>query len=439
MQRESIWESYLTKEKEKITWESKTLRQDIRTDVLIVGAGIAGILCGYRLKQAGISCVLADKGNVLEGVTRNTTAKITVQHGLIYNKIQKNYGLERAEQYYKINTMALAEFQKLSKKISCDWNHETAYIYSLKYPEKLEQEAKIYDALSIPYVWKEQTPIPLGKNKAIGLEHQAQFNPVKLLTKLATELDIYENTQVLEIKKGAAVTDKGVIKANQIILATHFPMVNIPGRYFIKMYQHRSYALAVLNGQQIDGMYMDENEKGFSFRNYKNYLLIGGGGHKTGTKGEGYVQLQKFAWSQYPGKDIPFMWSAQDCMSLDGIPYIGFHSKSRKNMFVATGFNKWGMTGAMSSAIILEDLIVTGKSEYEDLFSPVRSMMHPQVLVNLGSAIGNILRPGKRCTHMGCALRWNPQERTWDCPCHGSRFGENGTVLENPAKRNKRT
>lgn len=439
MQRESIWESYLMKEKEKMNWQAKTLQQDIHTDVLIVGAGIAGILCGYRLKQAGISCVLVDKGNFLEGVTRNTTAKITVQHGLIYNKIQKSYGLERAEQYYKINSSALEEYKKLSKEIPCDLNQETAYIYSLNHPEKLEQEAKIYEALSIPYVWKEQTPFPDEKAKAIGIEYQAQFNPMKLLPILAEELDIYENTQVLEIKKGKAVTDKGSIKAEQIILATHFPMVNIPGGYFIKMYQHRSYALAVLNGQKLDGMYMDENHEGFSFRNYKDYLLIGGGGHKTGTKGGGYLELQKFAWSQYPGRNIPYMWSAQDCMSLDGIPYIGYHSKSRSNVFVATGFNKWGMTGAMSAAMVLEDLIVKGKSEYENLFSPARSMMHSQVLVNLGSAIGNILRPGKRCTHMGCALRWNPQERTWDCPCHGSRFGENGTVLENPAKRNKRT
>ena len=122
-------------------------------------------------------------------------------------------------------------------------------------------------------------------------------------------------------------------------------------------------------------------------------------------------------------------------MSLDGIPYIGHHSKKRSHIFIATGFNKWGMTGAMSASIVLEQMLTRGKSDFEKLFSPQRSMIHPQLLINLGSALGNILRPGRRCTHMGCALRWNPQERTWDCPCHGSKFSENGSVLENPAKK----
>lgn len=435
MQRESVWEKYLTEEKNNIKWKSKRLDKDIRTDVLIVGGGIAGILCAYRLKMAGISCILVEKGHILEGVTRNTTAKITAQHGLIYSKIQQSYGKEKAGQYYEINIKALEEFKKLSDNISCDLENKTAYIYSIDNQEKLEQEIKAYENLNIPYIWKQKAAIPVAACGAIGMENQAQFNPMKILPVLAEKLEVYENTQVLKIEKGRAVTENGVIEAEQIILATHFPMVNIPGGYFVKMYQNRSYVLAIENGNQLDGMYLDENKEGFSFRNYKNYLLLGGGGHKTGTKSGGYTGVKKFADSEYPGKNISYMWSAQDCMSLDGIPYIGRHSRSRDRVLVATGFNKWGMTGAMSSAIVLEELLAKGHSEYEDLFSPMRTMMHPQVLINLGAALGNILRPGKRCTHMGCALRWNPQERTWDCPCHGSRFEESGEVLENPAKK----
>ena len=437
MQRESIWESYLINEKDRVNYKEKVLQHDISTDVLVVGAGIAGILCAYRLSLAGISCVLVDKGSFLEGVTRNTTAKITAQHGLIYDKIRKSYGLEKAKQYYEINTLALHEYKKMSKEIPCDMEEKTAYIYSSNRQKELEREADVYDKLAIPCIWQENTPLPVAAGAAIGMKYQAQFNPVKMLSALASKADIYENTQVLEIKEGEAVTNRGNIRASQIVLATHFPMVNIPGGYFVKMYQSRSYAIAVENGGYVDGMYMDDNNKGFSFRNYKDYLLIGGCGHKTGIKSDGIIRLKKLADSEYTGKKISYMWSAQDCMSLDGIPYIGHHSKRKKSVFVATGFNKWGMTGAMSAAMVLEDLIMRGKSEYEELFSPERSIWHPQLLVNLGSAVGNILSPGKRCTHMGCALRWNPQERTWDCPCHGSRFDKDGAVLENPAKRDK--
>lgn len=445
MQRESLWEQYLLPKENKI----KHLEGDIRTDVLIIGSGIAGILCALKLKEAGASCIVVEKGNVLEGVTRNTTAKITAQHGLIYDKIMNTYGLEKAKQYYKINTIAIDEYMKLANDIPCDMEKKTAYIYSTDNREKLEKEAQVYERLEIPYIWQEQAPLSINTCGALGMLEQEQFNPAKLLSKLAEQLDIYENTMVTEIKGDTAFAEqkklKGEItstrecriKAEQIILATHFPMVNIPGGYFAKMYQHRSYVLAVKKGPQLNGMYIDENKKGFSFRNYQDYLLVGGGSHKTGTKGGGYFELKKFVSEKYPGKQISFGWAAQDCMSLDSIPYIGKHSRSRSNLYVATGFNKWGMTGAMCSAIVLQELLMKGESEFMELFSPQRSVMHPQLLINLGSAVGNILRPGRKCTHMGCSLRWNSQEHSWDCPCHGSRYGEDGTVLENPAKRGK--
>ncbi|MFQ9516593.1 MAG: FAD-dependent oxidoreductase [Eubacterium sp.] len=433
MQRESLWEQYSDSEKNKI----KQLKGDIRADVLIIGGGIAGILCAWRLKQAGVSCIIVEKGNFLEGVTRNTTAKITAQHGLIYNKIQKIYDREKAEQYYKINNRAISEYWKLNEQFPCDMESRTAYVYSTQTRKKLEKEAHIYDRLGISYVWQEYTPIPIRTYGALGMDKQAQFNPMKLLLPLAEQIDFYENTTVTDIKDRKAYTEYGTIEADQIVLATHFPMVNIPGGYFAKMYQRRSYALAIKDGPQMDGMYIDDKEDGFSFRNYQEYLLVGGGGHKTGTRGGGYAVLEKLISQVYPDKKVSFAWSAQDCMSLDGIPYIGCHSKRKSHMFVAAGFNKWGMTGAMSSAIVLEELLTKGNSEFKELFSPQRSIVHPQLAVNLISAVGNILRPGRRCTHMGCSLRWNPQERTWDCPCHGSRYSEDGNILENPAKKKK--
>lgn len=444
--RESLWEQYLLFDKNKI----KRLKGDIRADVLIVGGGIAGILCALKLKEAGVSCIVLEKGNLLEGVTRNTTAKITAQHGLVYDKIRNTYGIEKAGQYYKINSKAIEEYLKLAEKIPCDMEKKTAYVYSTDSHEKLEKEARIYEMLGIPYVWQSSIPIPVHAIGALGMEGQAQFNPTKFLSAVAKQLTIYENVRVLDVQDGKVIAKQKIvsgnkpieenveIKAEQIVLATHFPMVNIPGGYFAKMYQHRSYVMAVKDGPQIDGMYIDENKKGFSFRNYQDYLLVGGGSHKTGTKDGGYPIVQKFVSSEYPGKKVSFVWAAQDCMSLDEIPYIGCHSKRRSNLYVATGFNKWGMTSAMSAAIVLQELLTKGKSEFKELFSPQRSVMHTQLFINLGSAVGNILRPGRRCTHMGCSLRWNAQERTWDCPCHGSRFGMDGTVLENPAKKRKR-
>ncbi len=431
MQKESLWEQYVKGEERTI----KKLNGDIRTDVLIIGGGIAGILCAYRLKKAGVSCVVVEQENLLEGVTGNTTAKITAQHGLIYHKLKQTYGTETAGQYYEINQMAVKEYWKLAEQIPCDMEKKTACIYSTANKRKLEKEAYLYETLRIPYVWQESAPLPMQICGALGMKEQAQFNPAKLLLSLAAELDIYENTRVLDIEEGMAFTECGTIQAEQIVLATHFPMINIPGGYFVKLYQRKSYVLAVKDGPQIDGMYIDEKKDGFSFRNYKEYLLLGGGGHKTGTGSGGYEILEELVLKSYSDKKIAFAWSAQDCMSLDGIPYIGHHSKKRSHIFIATGFNKWGMTGAMSASIVLEQMLTRGKSDFEKLFSPQRSMIHPQLLINLGSALGNILRPGRRCTHMGCALRWNPQERTWDCPCHGSKFSENGSVLENPAKK----
>lgn len=285
MQRESIWEQYLLPRENKI----KQLEGDIRTDVLIIGAGIAGILCALKLKEAGVSCIVVDKGNVLEGVTRNTTAKLTAQHGLVYDKIRNTYGQERAGQYYEINSIAIDEYIKLAEKIPCDLEKKTAYVYSTDNKENLEREMKTYERLGIPYVWQEQTPLTIKTCGALGMMGQAQFNPMKLLSELVKKLDIYENTMVTKINGNTATvrqksrqgekpnTKEYNIKADKIVLATHFPMVNIPGWYFVKMYQHRSYALAIKNGPQIDGMYIDENKSGYSFRNYQDYLIVGGG------------------------------------------------------------------------------------------------------------------------------------------------------------------
>ena len=184
-------------------------------------------------------------------------------------------------------------------------------------------------------------------------------------------------------------------------------------------------------------MYVDENHKGMSFRNYGDLLLLGGGGHRTGEKGGGWNELKTFASRCYPQSETQYYWAAQDCMSLDGIPYIGQYSGSTPNLFTASGFNKWGMTGAMVSAMILSDMIMGNRNDFAEVFSPSRSILKPKLFINGFKAVKNIITPTpKRCPHMGCALKWNKAEHSWDCGCHGSRFDENGKILDNPANGN---
>ena len=211
-------------------------------------------------------------------------------------------------------------------------------------------------------------------------------------------------------------------------------MLNKHGSYFLKLYQHRAYCLALENVIPTDGMFVDENPKGLSFRSCGDLLILGGGGHRTGKKGGGWAELEAFARKHYPGARIRCRWATQDCMSLDGVPYIGRYSRNTDDLYAATGFNKWGMTGSMVAARLLTDLVMERSNPYEAVFSPSRSILRPQLGINAFEAVTNLLTPtAKRCPHLGCALKWNPQEHTWDCPCHGSRFQENGKRIDGPA------
>ena len=163
-------------------------------------------------------------------------------------------------------------------------------------------------------------------------------------------------------------------------------------------------------------------------------LLIGGGGHRTGKPGKNWSEIRNFAKTYYPSSKEEYAWAAQDCITLDDIPYIGNYSAKTPNLYVATGFNKWGMTGAMSAAMLLTDKILGKNKLAFNVFSPSRSILKPRLISNAFEAAANLITPSsKRCPHLGCALKWNPAEHSWDCPCHGSRFTKDGKVLDNPA------
>ncbi len=427
----SLWEN--TAEKPKF----KVLNGDKKTDVLIIGGGMAGVLCALELESRGVDYILLEVKEIGSGVTRNTTAKITSQHGLIYDKLISKFGTETAEKYLSINQWAVEKYKELCSGVDCGFEEKTSYVYSFNDRSIIEKEARALEKLGYNPVFKTKTPLPFEIKGAVGFRNQAQFNPLKFLYHIAKDLNIYENTTVNELAGTTAYTDRGKVVAEKIIVATHFPFINKHGSYFIKMYQHRSYVLGLIGASLLDGMYVDENLKGLSFRNYGDLLLLGGGSHRTGKQGGSYNELRDVAKKYYPEAEEKYHFATQDCETLDSVPYIGEYSKSTQNLYTVTGFNKWGMTSSMVGARIIADLIEEKENPYSQVFSPARNIFTPQLLVNGFEAVANIIMPAtKRCPHLGCGLRWNKFERTWDCPCHGSRFTKEGKLIDNPATGN---
>jgi len=460
----------------------EALNKDIKTDVLVIGAGIAGILTAYMLKQKGRDVVLIDAAEIASGNTKNTTAKITSQHDLIYSKLISEFGEEKARQYAKANELAIKKYKEIIeyKRIECDFEEKPAYVYSLNEVDVLKEEVEAAKNLGIDAEFVQEVNLPFKIKGAVKFNNQAQFNPLKFLRGISNELVIYENTRALEIKENLVVTSGGNITANNIVVATHYPIMNAPGYYFMKMHQERSYVLALENTSEIDGMYIDLNKEGYSFRTYNNLLLLGGISHRTGENEEGgsYDELRKVAKRLYPKAKEKYYWSAQDCMTIDGIPYIGRYSSETPNIYVATGFNKWGMTSSMVSAMIISDMILEKENDFSEIFSPRRFDLslsinniandlietaknfiaqkvyipsseiehikngHGGIIEYNGEKVGVYKdKEGKeffvstKCTHLGCQLSWNADELTWDCPCHGSRFDYKGRLIGSPATK----
>lgn len=413
------------------TFES--LSGDISTDVLIIGGGISGLLTAYFLDRAGVDYLLVEKNKICSGVTANTTAKITVGQGFNYHKILSLRGKEMAQAYYHANKRAVKEYFSLCKNIDCDFEVKDNFVYSFE-KHKIEKELEAIEKIGYKAEYCNKLNLPFETAGAVKTKGQAQFHPLKFLAKISENLNIFEQTKVREMVGNTAITEKGKIKAKRVVVATHFPFINKHGKYFLKLYQHRSYVLALRGAADLNGMYVDEDNKGLSFRNFGDLLLLGGGGHRTGKNGGGYSELRQKARLYYPNAKEITAWATQDCISLDKMPYIGKYSSGVGEVHVASGFNKWGMTGAMCSAQLLADMLTGKKNEFEEVFNPERSILTPQLICNGFESVVNLLTPTTpRCPHLGCALKWNPQERSWDCSCHGSRFDSNGELLNGPA------
>ncbi|MBR2848820.1 MAG: FAD-dependent oxidoreductase [Clostridia bacterium] len=429
----SIW----TETEKKIHFSSQ--KENQRTDVLIIGGGIAGILCAYKLKNAGVDCMLTEASEICGGITKNTTAKITFQHGLIYHKMIRRFGEDKARRYAEAQSGAIDEYARLCQQTDCNFEKRDSYVYSLDDRQKIEKEVSALHRIGVKADFSDAGELPFKVAGAVRVKDQAQFHPLRFLYAIARDLPIYEHTKVVELMPNKARTNHGEMTYKKLIVATHFPMLNKHGLYPLKLYQHRSYVIALKGAQNANGMYVDEADTGLSFRNYGDLLLLGGGGHRTGKKGGCWQELEDFARKHYPNAGIVGKWATQDCMTLDDIPYIGQYSKSTPDVFVAAGFNKWGMTTAMVAADILCDLVRSKANPYAEIFSPSRTVLRPQLAVNAFESVVGLLTPTvPRCPHLGCALRYNRAEHSWDCSCHGSRFTERGKLINNPATEDHR-
>ncbi len=428
MNEQSLWVQTATKP------YFESLSGDRKTDVLIIGGGLSGILTAYLLQQRNVDCILCEAREIGGGITQNTTAKVTVAHGLLYDRLLCRYGKNVAQGYLLAQREALAEYRRLSGLYFFDFEERDSYVYSKDSRSKVEEEVNAINGIGGKAEFVQELPLPFSTEGAVLMRGQAQMHPLKLAYVLAKHLPIYENTPILELTPKYARCAHGRIFAKKIVVATHFPFLNKHGLYFLKLYQHRSYVLALENAPKLQGMYVDEDLMGLSFREYDGLLLLGGGSHRTGKQGGAWQELELFAAQHYPHSQAVYRWATQDCMTLDGIPYIGQYSKNTPDLYVATGYNKWGMTNSMVAARLLSDMILGKKNRYAEIFDPSRSIFRPQLAVNAFESVLGLVTPTvPRCPHLGCALKYNRQEHSWDCPCHGSRFTEDGRLIDNPA------
>lgn len=417
---------------------------------VVIGAGMAGILCAVFLKEAGLPVVVLEAAAVCSGQTKNTTAKITSQHGLIYSSLTDNSGEEAAGAYGRAEQMAIEEYERVvkDKNIECGFRRLPAFLYT-KTDEgfaKLDRERTAAKRAGIPATIVYGTDLPFPVRAALKFERQAQFDPARFLKALTPELTIYEHTPVLKICDREIMTDRGSVRAGNIIVTTHFPFLNFPGFYFARMYQEKSYVLAVKphggNGSwRPEGMYYGIDPDGLSFRGVDSLVLLGGKGHRTGDipPEDPCSALRAEAEKLWPDYEEKAFWSAQDCMTLDGLPYIGMYGKNHRNLYVASGFGKWGMTNSMVAAMVIRDQILGRREPDWNVFSPQRRMTRTAFL-NLAGQTAVTVRNfvtfrGPRCPHLGCRLKWNPYEKVWECPCHGSGFCGDGSLKDNPAQR----
>lgn len=369
------------------------LAEDKTTDVCIIGAGIFGITCGYYLAKAGLKVTIIEKDEIGSKATGHTTAKITSQHGLFYTYLYETYGEKLAKDYLNANQEAIENIKQIieEEKINCDFEIQSSFVYTTNKSEvnKIKKEVDILNSLGFPANFATKIGLPFEIEGSVKFKDQAQFNPIKYINGLAKIItknngQIYTNTTANDVKQDEesfyTLTERGTIKSKYVIIATHYPIISFPGIYFLKMYQSTSYVIGVNPKKTLsNGMYISATQPTYSFRtanyNGRKILLLGGESHKTGTEStyeNTYGKLENYAKQLFPNCEILFRWDTRDCITLDKIPYIGKFSNTMENIYVGTGFNKWGMTTSNVAANIICDMILGKQNKYAYVFDSTR-------------------------------------------------------------------
>ena len=476
------------------------LENNIETEVCLIGAGLLGLTTAYYLAKNNIPVVLVEAENEIGIKTSgNTTGKITSQHGLFYDHLIKDYGDKYAQKYLDSNERAIKEIKNIidENNIECDFSWQDNYVYTMLQDEvqQIQDEVKAVKSLGFDAEFVTKTSLPFTIQGAIKFPNQAQFDARKYMLGLANAIinkngKIFVGTRVGDIAKGMneylLTTNNTNIVAKKVVMASHYPFISAPGFHFLKMYQSTSYGLAVDTKTDLfDGMYINAEEPVYSFRtamhNGKKVLVVVGADHKTGETIENdnnYAMLEKKVKDLYPQAEILFRWNTEDCIGLDKIAYIGEFSNIMPNVYMGTGFKKWGITTSNVAANIIVDKIMGKENKYEEIYNSKRfnviknrwemkNMLKQTVtsiaiekfkipegeiekIENDNGAIikingtnvgiykdtsGNIFAIKPVCTHLGCELTWNNLDKTWDCPCHGSRFDYMGKNIYNPANK----
>ena len=472
------------------------LGADVHADVVVIGGGIVGITTALLALQDGADVVLLEANRLVHGVTGHTTAKVTSQHGMIYDRLRSSFGADAARMYGQVNEAALAWIAERVQRdgIDCDFRRRSAYAYVTSESKKsdVQDEVRAAVAAGLPATYVESTPLPYPVAASVRFDDQAEFHVRKYLLGLVDRLVagsclIFEHLHAVDVDSDedcVVKTPGGRVVAKQAVVATHYPFLD-RSLAFARVHPQRSYAIACrIDGSPPEGMFISSDSPTRSVRavpvDGEELLIVGGEGHRTGTGGdtaERYRRLEAFASEHWRVRSVEHRWSAQDNTTLDDLPYVGALTPKADRIFMATGFAKWGMTGGTAAAALLCDLLMGRDNASAGLFDPNRlnmrasatSFVKENAIAGLRFVGDRVMHPGRRpiddlqpgegeivrlhgeavagyrddegvlhavsptCTHLGCRVNFNSAERSWDCPCHGSRFTPDGDVLQGPA------
>lgn len=470
------------------------IADDVEVDVAVVGGGIVGVVTAFLLKEAGARVALLERTRIVTGATGHTTAKLTSQHGLRYHGLTKSFGAETARLYAAANEASIAFVADRSTKLGIDAQLERrpAYVWGETAEERsqIEQEAEAAAAVGLPADVVEDLPLAVAASGALRFTDQAQFHPRRFLLPLAERVPgegshVFENTVVESVGKELVRTARGVVRARDVVVATHLPITD-RGVFFARAFPYRGYVVAAVIDAAAapNGVFINAGPPTRSVRtaldgNGQRLVLVSGDGHSVGSDTDTerhYDALESWARERLGAADFRYRWSTQDYYPADELPFVGRLHPGAGRVWVATGFGGWGMTNGIAAASILADLVRGTESPWEQAYSTTRlrtvvrrrfaegnlsaarrlvgdrlTQPSPTVVPVLAPREGQVVRVGRRhiavcrredgnlsavsaaCSHLGCLVRWNAGEQTWDCPCHGSRFDVDGRVLNGPA------